>query len=239
MGAEPSGKVCVVTGAAGNLGQAAAHRFTDAGATVALVDRKVDRLSAIFPEWTSSSRHLFVGGVDLTDEPSVRGAMERVFGRYGRLDVLFNAVGGYRGGKPVHEEDLATWDLMLTLNLRTVLSGCRAAIPFLSRGGGGRIVNTAAREAFAGAADYAAYGASKAAVVRLSESLARELRHRNVTVNCVVPGIIDTPQNRAALPDADFDTWVEPEAIADVIVFLASDAARRVTGAAIPVLGKG
>jgi NAD(P)-dependent dehydrogenase (short-subunit alcohol dehydrogenase family) len=119
------------------------------------------------------------------------------------------------------------------------LSGCRAVIPFLLRGGGGRIINTAAREAFVGVADYAAYGASKAAVVRLTESLAHELADQNINVNCVVPGVIDTPQNRAALPDADFDAWVKPEAIADVVTFLASDAARQVTGAAIPVLGRG
>jgi NAD(P)-dependent dehydrogenase (short-subunit alcohol dehydrogenase family) len=127
---------------------------------------------------------------------------------------------------------------MFSINLHTALNSCRAVVPHLLRQGGGRIVNVAARAALAGVPTLAAYCASKSALVRLSESLAAELKDQGITVNCVLPGTIDTPQNRRDMPGADFSKWVAPEAIADVILFLASDAARAVSGASIPVYGR-
>jgi NAD(P)-dependent dehydrogenase (short-subunit alcohol dehydrogenase family) len=158
--------------------------------------------------------------------------------RFGRIDALVHTVGGWRGGKPVHETDLADWDFLFNMNLRTTLLCCRAVIPQMLRQGGGKIINIASRDGLKGSAGYAAYSASKSGVLRLTESLADELKTSNINVNCILPSTIDTPQNRAAQPNADFTKWVEPSAIADVILFLASDAARAINGAAIPVFGK-
>jgi NAD(P)-dependent dehydrogenase (short-subunit alcohol dehydrogenase family) len=135
--------------------------------------------------------------------------------------------------------DLADWDFLFGVNLRTTLLCCRAVIPQMLRQGGGIIVNVASRDGLAGSAGYSAYSASKSAVLRLTESLAAELKNSNINVNCIMPGTIDTPQNRKAIPNGDFSKWVEPEAIAEVILFLISNAARAINGAALPVYGKG
>jgi NAD(P)-dependent dehydrogenase (short-subunit alcohol dehydrogenase family) len=153
--------------------------------------------------------------------------------------VLVNTVGAWRGGKPLHEADLTDWDFLFTANVRTTLLACRAVIPTMLKQGRGWIINIASRDALCGSAGYAAYSATKSAVLRLTEALADEVKRSNVNVNCIMPGTIDTPQNRAAIPNADFTKWVEPDAFADVILFLASDAARAINGAAIPVYGKG
>jgi len=155
------------------------------------------------------------------------------------VDALVNTVGGYRGGKPVHEADLADWDFLFNVNVRTTLLCCRAVIPQMVKQQSGKIINVASRDGLSGSAGYAAYSASKSAVLRLTESLANELKVSNINVNCIMPGTIDTPQNRAAVPNGDFSRWVEPAAIAEVILFLASDASRAVNGAALPVFGKG
>jgi len=155
------------------------------------------------------------------------------------VDVLVNTFGGYRGGKPVHEADLADWDFLFNINVRTTLLCCRAVIPQMLKQGTGKIINVASRDGLSGSAGYAAYSASKSAVLRLTESMAAELKVSNINVNCIMPGTIDTPQNRAAVPNGDFTKWVEPAAIADVIAFLASEGARAINGAALPVYGKG
>ncbi len=234
-----TGKVVVITGAAGNLGQAVAKAFAHAGARRVLADRAVDRLPRLYPHETKSDDCLLVTGIDLAEEAGAGQLIEAAIGRYGRIDVLVNTVGGFSGGRKVHEDELANWDAMFRINLRTTLNACRAVIPHFLERGEGRIVNVAARAATAGAPGLAAYCAAKGAVVRLTESLAAELKEHGISVNCVLPGTIDTPQNRAAMPNADFSRWVPPHAIADVILFLASDAARAVTGAAVPVYGQG
>lgn len=231
-------KVVVITGATGNLGRAAAGRFREAGARTVLVDRESGRLPRLFPELERSEDHLLAGGVDLADATSVGAMAERAVERFGAVDALFHTVGGFAAGKPVHEEDVGLWERMLALNLRTALLASRAVVPHMLRRGRGRIVHTAARPAFASPAGFAPYAASKSAVLRLAESLSEELKGSGINVNCVVPSIIDTPDNRKAMPKADHEAWVEPEAVADVAVFLVSDAARRVTGAAIPVYGR-
>jgi NAD(P)-dependent dehydrogenase (short-subunit alcohol dehydrogenase family) len=232
-------KVAIITGAVGNLGMATARAFQTAGAKTVLVDRSPDRAREAFPEIANSKDHLLAGGIDLANAESLAGLVEQTLARFGRIDVLVNTVGGWRGGKPVHETDLADWDFLFGINLRTTLLCCRAVIPQMLKQGSGRIINVASRDALKGSAGYAAYSASKSAVLRLTESLADELKASNINVNCIMPGTIDTPQNRAAMPRADHNTWVEPAALADVILFLAGDAARAVTGAAIPVYGKG
>jgi NAD(P)-dependent dehydrogenase (short-subunit alcohol dehydrogenase family) len=233
-----SNRGVVVAGASGNLGQAVARAFHTAGANLVLLDRAPDRLLTLFPELAGSPDHLLIGSVDAGDVESVEHAVQDVLAHFGRIDVLANTVGGYRAGQPVHETPLETWDFMLNLNARTALVLSRAVVPTMLAQGSGKIVHVAARAAMAGSAKAAAYSASKAATVRLVESLAAELRQANINVNCVLPGTIDTPQNRESMPKADHSRWVPPEAIADVILFLASDAARAVNGAAVPVYGK-
>lgn len=232
-----TGQVVVVTGAAGNLGVAVARAFQNAGAQLALIDHSSGRLPKLFPDLADSPDHLFTPPTDVTDPGSVAAAIEKIISRFGRIDALVNTVGGYRAGTPLHETPLSDWEFMLNLNARSVFVVCQAVIPRMLSGNQGRIVNVASRAALSGDALNAAYSASKSAVVRLTESMDAELKERGVNVNCVMPGMIDTPQNRAAMPGADFSKWVAPEAIADVILFLASDGARAIHGAAIPVYG--
>ena len=231
-----SNNVAIITGAVGNLGTAVANAFGAAGAQTVLVDRSQDRLTQAFGE--DANRYL-LGGVDLTLEESVQALVASALERFGRVDALINTVGGFRGGKAVHEEDLANWDMMMTVNLRTVVLTCRAVIPAMLNRESGAIVNVSAGAALSGPAGLAAYSASKAAVLRLTESLSNEVKAHGVRVNAILPGTIDTPQNREAMPTADPSTWVKPEEIADVILFLASDAAWAVTGASLPVFARG
>jgi len=231
-------RVAVVTGAAGNLGVAVAAAFAVAGLRTVLVDAAGrNDIEARQASLDDPSRRLAIGGVDLTDPAAAARMADAAVAGFGRLDILVNTVGGFRGGTPVAQDDLATWDFMLAINLRTALNASRAAIPQMTARGWGRIVNVGAGAAIAGVPGLAAYGAAKSAVMRLTESLAGELKGTGVTVNAVVPSIIDTPQNRADMPGADVAKWVPPAAIADVIAFLASDAARAVTGVNLPVFG--
>ena len=232
-------RVAIVTGAVGNLGTATANLFQQVGAKTVLVDRSHDRVREAFKNIADSPDHLLAGGIDLSDAAPLGKLIEQTLGKFGRVDALVNTVGGYRGGKPVHEADLADWDFLFNINVRTTLLCCRAVIPQMLRQSRGTIINVASRDGLSGSAGYAAYSASKSAVLRLTESLASELKASDINVNCIMPGTIDTPQNRAAVPNGDFSTWVAPEAIADVIAFLASDAARAINGAALPVFGKG
>ncbi len=232
-----SGQVAVVTGAAGNLGGAVARAFRDSGGSLVLIDHSSNRLPTLFPELTNSD-HFFSAPTDVTDPASVAGAVEEIKRRFGRIDILVNTAGGYRAGTPLHETPLSDWEFMLNLNARSVFVMCQAVIPQMISQRHGRIVNIASRASLVGDAGHAAYSASKSAVVRLTESMDAELKANGINVNCVMPAIIDTPQNRSAMPNADFSNWVAPEAIADVILFLASEGSRAIHGAAIPVYGR-
>lgn len=233
-----SDRVALVTGATGNLGGAVARAFYEAGASLVLVDRSTERLAAAYPAEQFSALRVHFASADLTDEASVTALVAGALDRFGRIDILANTVGGYRAGALVHETPLETWEFMLTLNARTAFLISKAVIPAMLAQGGGKIVHVAARGGVSGSAKHSAYAASKSAVIRLVETLAAELRHDGINVNCVLPGTIDTPQNRAAMPGADHSRWVTPEAIAEVMLFLASEAARAVNGAAIPVYGR-
>jgi NAD(P)-dependent dehydrogenase (short-subunit alcohol dehydrogenase family) len=230
-------QVALVTGASGALGSVVARRLLEAGARLVLPDRQPEKLRALFPE--SDLERIVAEACDVTDAGSVEALVRTAEARCGRIDLLCNIAGGFRGGTPVHQSDVETWDFLMNLNARAVFLVCRAVVPVLLRSGGGRIVNVASRGALAGDAGVAAYSASKAAVLRLTESLSAELKGQGVRVNAVLPGTIDTAANRSAMPDADTGLWVDPEALADVILFLLSDAARAVQGAAIPVYGLG
>ncbi len=230
-------RVVVITGAAGNLGVTTANAFQTAGARLVLVDRSPDRLQKLFPALADSPQHFLAHSVDLNDAPSVEKMATEAIARFGKIDVLVNTAGGYKAGKPLHETSLEDWEFLMNLNARSVLISCRSVIPNMLTQQVGKIVNVASRAALAGEANAAAYSVSKTAVVRLTESMAAELKDKNINVNCVMPGMIDTPQNRQAMPDANHSKWVTPEALTDVILFLASDAARAIHGAAVPVFG--
>lgn len=232
----PHRRSVVVTGAFGNLGIAVARSFREQGAAVALVDRGQPpaRVAAEFP-----APHSVLGGVDLTLATSTGTAMETVRTTLGAIDVLVNIAGGFQW-QTLEQGNIEGWDAMFASNLKTAVVSSKAALPQLLASPAGRIINVgagaAARPAGAG---MGAYTASKAGVHKFTESLAEELKDRGVTVNAVLPGIIDTPRNRADMPDADFSRWVRPEAIASVIAFLASEEASAVTGALVPVYGRG
>ena len=220
-------RTVMLTGAAGNLGRAVASAFADAN--LVLLDLKRGNLQ-------DSETQLFIA-TDLLDAQSVQAAVDQAVKRFKRIDVLCNIAGGFRMGPPVHETPDKDWDFMFNVNARTVLNVSRAVVPAMLKAGGGKIVNIGAFAAQKGAAQMGAYIASKSAVIRLTETMAAELREKNINVNCVLPTIIDTPENRKAMPDADPKRWVAAEDLAKVIVFLASDAARAVHGAALPVSG--
>ena len=230
---EPS--TVVVTGAFGALGGAVARRFASRGVRVGLLGRGPVP-AALRQEFGAA--HVLLGGVDLTVQEATSAAMQSVAAATGGFQVLVNVAGAFRW-ETLAEGDVSTWELMFAMNLKTAVVASKAALPHLIAAGGGRIVNIGAGAAGRAAAGMGAYAASKAGVERLTEALAAELRDRNVTVNAILPGTIDTAANRAAMPDADVARWVEPEAVADVVVFLASDAARAVTGAALRVFGRG
>jgi NAD(P)-dependent dehydrogenase (short-subunit alcohol dehydrogenase family) len=230
----------VITGASGNLGAAVARAFDAHGANVVLVDRSREHLQ--HAGFADDARHL-ISVTNLLDQAQVNAMVLAAVAKFGGIHVLCNIAGGFRMGEALHETADANWNFLFDINARTLLHAARAVVPqMLSqpadvRGTRGKIVNVGAYGAQRGAAHMGAYGASKATVIRMTESMAAELREQGINVNCVLPTTLDTPQNRADMPAADPTRWVAPEALADVIVFLASDAARAVHGAAVPVTG--
>lgn len=221
-------RVIVVTGGHGALGRAVVAAALAEGLKVAVIDH-----AAGLPTPESV---LELGGTDLTDAAAAARAIEAVAAHFGRLDALLNIAGGFVW-QTVDDADPA-WDRMHALNLKTALNASRAALPWLKRSDEGRIVNVGANGALKAAAGMGAYAASKAGVHRLTESLAEELKATSVTVNAVLPSILDTAQNRKDMPGADPSTWVQPADLARVMLFLASPESRAVTGALIPVVGR-
>ena len=228
-----SGKVVAVTGGFGQLGVAVVQAALAAGAKVAALDVAP---SPADPRALDGA--LVLGGLDLAEPPTVARALDTVRGKLGGLDGLVNVAGTFRW-QTLEEGNVETWDLLYRVNLRTAVAASRAALPLLLRAGGGRIVNVGAAAATAKAGTgMAAYTASKAGVLKLTEALADEVKDRGITVNAVLPSTIDTPANRAEMPKADFTRWVAPHDVASVIVFLLSEESRAVTGALIPVMGR-
>ena len=226
------GKRIAVTGAFGSLGVAVVNAALAAGASVAAIDRA----DAPHASTDLGTAKLF-GGVDISDAAAATATIEKVAQSLGGLDGLVNIAGTFRW-QTLADGNLDTWDFLYKINVRTAAAASKAAIPFLTANGNGRIVNIGAFGAVKAAAGMGAYAASKAGVAKLTEALAEELKAKGVTVNALLPSIIDTPPNRADMPKADFSKWVRPEELADVIVFLLSDHASAVTGALIPVMGR-
>jgi NAD(P)-dependent dehydrogenase (short-subunit alcohol dehydrogenase family) len=230
------GKTIVVTGGYGALGRVVAETAAKRGASVALLDHAQAAPEGLADRLGPNA--LRVDGVDLASPEAAEKAMGAVKAKFGRIDAVLNIAGGFQWAKVTEGGDAALWERMFAINLKTALNASRAAIPYLVESGAGRIVNVGAQAGNRAPEGMGAYGASKAAVHRLTESLADELKLQGVTVNAVLPSIIDTPANRAETPDAKFDRWVAPADLAAVILFLASDEAKAVTGALIPVNGR-
>ena len=222
-------KVVVVTGAAGALGKVVAEAALERGARVAAIDY------AAAPGAPARQR-LELGGVDLTDAAQAKKAIDAAEAYFGKIDALINIAGGF-AFETIAEGDPKTWQRMYALNVTTALNASRAAIPHLLGSSAARIVNVGAMAAMLAGSGMGAYAASKSGVHRLTEALAAEFKGR-ITVNAVLPSIIDTAANRADMPKADFSKWVAPQELAEVILFLVSDAASAVTGALLPVTGR-
>jgi NAD(P)-dependent dehydrogenase (short-subunit alcohol dehydrogenase family) len=232
-----SGKVFVVTGATGGLGPAVTAALLDAGAAVAITARRADAVARTVTDHGGGDR-LAGRAADLTDPDAVATLMQWADGRFGGLDGLIAVAGGFAGGSPVHETPVATWQAQLDLNLTSVFLSARAIAPYLIQRGGGSIVAFGTRPALRGAANLAAYSAAKGGLLRLVEAMADELKDHGITVNALLPSVIDTPDNRAASPDADTSRWVKPAEIAAVVSWLVGPEARIISGAAIPVYGR-
>ena len=223
------GKVVAITGAFGALSSAVVRAVLAEGAQVAAIDR------AAAPHAPLEGAALF-GDVDLSSDTGARTAVDAIVARFGRLDALVNIAGGFRW-ETVADGSLATWNAMFEANLRTAVAACHAVLPHLPSETG-RIINIGANGATRAGAGMGAYAASKSGVARLTEALAEELKERGITVNALLPSVIDTAANRKDMPKADFGKWVRPEQLADVIVFLLSAKASAVTGALLPVTGR-
>lgn len=224
-------RVAMITGAAGALGSSTADTFHDAGYRLVLLDRNVDS----FEERWKEKENVTCMQCELTDARDIEKAVDTALFAYGSIDVLLTIAGGFTMGPPVHELDEDTWDSLQNMNVRTVFLASRAVIPHMRKQRRGSIVTIGAQTALQGAANLAPYVVSKMSVIRLTECMAKENGSAGVRANCVLPAVIDTPANRRDMPDADFSQWTRPEAIADVLLFLASDASAAVNGASIPV----
>jgi NAD(P)-dependent dehydrogenase (short-subunit alcohol dehydrogenase family) len=231
----PHERCVLVTGAAGALGRAVVAHFAARGAALALLDRDADALAALVREVPGISALPLA--TNLLDASAVAQAVDQAAQRFGGISAAVHLAGGFTMGEAVHETTAATWQRMLDLNVNTMLHSAAAVVPVMRRARRGSIVNVGAVSALRGAAKMGAYVASKSALMRLTESMAAELREEGINVNAVLPSIIDTPANRQSMPDADPRRWVAPEALAAVIGFLASDDARAIHGALIPVTG--
>jgi NAD(P)-dependent dehydrogenase (short-subunit alcohol dehydrogenase family) len=232
-------RVVLITGATGELGPHVARAFADTGARLAVTARKLGEAEALLASLQLGSDRGLPHAVDVTQAESVAGWVAAVQARWGRADVLVNLAGGYKPGSQVQDLTEADLDFMFSLNARSAFLTCRAVLPLMLAQGGGKIVNIGAKAALQAGRKSTAYAISKSAVLRLTEALSAEVREQNINVNAVMPSTIDTPANRAAQPNADTSKWVAPADLAAVIVFLASDAAKAIHGAAVPVYGRG
>jgi NAD(P)-dependent dehydrogenase (short-subunit alcohol dehydrogenase family) len=229
-------QVVMITGAPGDVGSAVTRAFAGRGTRLALINLHQEPLQEAFGDLPNA---LLLGDVDVTEPEPVQRAVEQIMDRWGRIDVLVNTVGTWRGGQPLYDEAaLDTWDFMMNINARSVVVTAQAVAPIMIEQGSGRIVSVGARSGLQGSGGSGAYSAAKAAVIRATESLSESLKNKGINVNAVLPSTIDTEPNRQSMPKADPAKWVAPDALADVIVFLASDAARAIHGASIPVYGR-
>jgi NAD(P)-dependent dehydrogenase (short-subunit alcohol dehydrogenase family) len=232
-------KVALIAGGTGALGREIALSFLRAGARVAVTYRQREEFDALLAAAAPADAARMEGvATDVTDSKAASSVVEELIAEHSRLDIVVNTVGGYAGGKKVWEEERATYERMLALNLQSGFTLAHAALPVMIRQNRGWIVNIASRAGYGHSPGAALYSASKAAALALFESLADEVKPYAINVNSVVPSIFDTPANRKAMPSADPSQWPKPEEIAEVVLFLCSPQARVIHGAAIPVYGR-
>lgn len=232
-------RVALIAGGTGALGREISIDFLEAGARVITTYQVQAEFDALTADARNANLAAPAGIVaDVTDPNAAQSMVQGLVAQYGRLDALVNAVGGYAGGKKIWEEDAASFQRMMALNLASGFALARAALPIMIQQNRGWLVNVASSAGWTPSPGAALYAASKAAALSLFESIAAEVKHYAINVNSVVPRIFDTPANRRAMPSADYNAWPKPSEIADVIFFLCSDQARVVHGASIPVYGR-
>ncbi len=225
------GRVVIVTGANGGLGTFVTRAFLDAGATVAGTSRKIEDSEFGHPAFKAIA-------ADISKPEGARSVIEQVIARFGKLHALVHTVGGFAGGSAVADTDDATMQKLMDMNFNSLFHIARAAIPALRASGDGRLIAIASRAAVDPGPGVGAYSASKAAMASLVRTIAAENRDAGLRANAILPGTIDTPANRSAMPKADFSGWVQPAAIASLILWLAGDSGKEINGAAIPVYGR-
>ncbi len=231
------GKVIVITGGTGGLGKPVAREFLDSGAkviTTYIDDSEFDELRSAF---TANGENLTGFRVNLLSGKEVEEFSNNVAEKFSKVDILVNLAGGFFGGVKVSEMEEEDWDKMIDMNLKTAFLSCKNFLPFMLEQNQGKIINMGSRPGLQGAASLSAYSASKAAVINLTQTIAEEVKDHNININVILPSVIDTPANREAMPDADFDSWVKPESIAKVIMFLSGEESADISGAYIPVYG--
>jgi len=231
MGESLQGQVAIVTGANGGLGTDVTKALLAAGATVVGIARSIAAGEAHDSRFSPVS-------ADLTDAEEAQELVARVAGQFGKIDILAHVMGGFAGGASVAETDDATWRRMIDLNLNAAFYVLRAVVPVMRQAVYGRIIAIGSRQAVQPAANAGAYSVSKAALVSLVQTVALENKDKNIRANVILPGTMDTPANRAAMPKANFEKWVKPANVADLVVMLAGDIGGEITGAAIPVYGQ-
>ncbi len=227
-------KIVVVTGAAGNLGKAVVASFLEAGATVCALDHGHGRLAGLFPEENSLSIY---ENVNLNDRNATIDLGKQIVLEHSVIDVLVNTVGGFTMGERVDQTSPETWEKMININVIPLLNSAAAFVPVMIEAGKGKVINIGAGAGLKGGSKMGAYAAAKAAVIRLTESMAAELKPFHIQANCILPGTIDTPQNRQAMPNSDFSKWISPHDIAKGILFLASSDADAISGVSLPIMG--
>jgi NAD(P)-dependent dehydrogenase (short-subunit alcohol dehydrogenase family) len=224
------GRVVLVTGANGGLGTLVTQAFLDAGATVVGTSRKLQQSDFESPNFIAIP-------AEISSREGAKGLLDQAMARFSRLDVLAHTVGGFAGGQSVAETDDTTFQRMFDLNLNATFHLLRAVLPVMRKTGKGRIIAIGSRAALEPGANVGAYSASKAAMVSLIRTVALESTGTGITANVILPGTMDTPANRKAMPDADFSKWVQPTSVASLMVWLAGDAGKDINGAVIPVYG--
>jgi len=231
-------QVIVVTGAAGNLGKAVVNGFLGRRGIVCGLDHRTGRMDEFKTSGNGGGLFYAFDAVDVTDNANMLSLAEKIQNKVGVVSIVVNTVGGFSMGDPVHALSAATWQRMMNLNVLSFLNVTAAFVPGMIEGGGGKVISIGAKAGLHGMASAGAYSAAKAALLRLTESMAGELKPNNIQVNSIIPGIIDTPENRSDMPNADFGKWVSPEQVTDAILFLSSSAADGITGTALPVYGR-
>lgn len=231
--------VVLITGASGRLGSAVVEKFATIGCRFILCDLKFG--SHIFETLTKlkyTKDQFLAESTDVTNVDSVKAVVNKAYQQFGRLDALIHIAGTWRGGSPVHQTDLKTWDLLMDINAKSVLVLARAVIPYMERQERGVIITIGSRNVVQISKNNGAYTAAKTATVRLTQTIAAELLHTGIRANSILLSILDTPRNRENMSHTDFTTWVKPESAAEIIFFLTSEAARDISGAVIPVYGR-